>query len=114
TSLCPISAVNKSKEIWVADACEFTYVTECPVQYDSQNIPGVSVNLMNFLGGPRVCVESLPVCDCRMGSYFALARSFEFELAVAAQDIVKTTSAVQRPLVQSGMVLKPYQCDYQV
>lgn len=47
---------------------------------------------------------------------FALVRAFEFELAVPPEEIIKKSTAVQRPLVRSEMVkgcqlpllIKPY------
>lgn len=47
---------------------------------------------------------------------FALVRAFEFELAVPAEDLIKKTGIVQRPLVRTEMekgtqmplIVKPY------
>ena len=34
---------------------------------------------------------------------FVLVRAFEFELAVAAEDVIKKTAIVQRPLIRSAL-----------
>ena len=98
-------------------------------------IPGVWSHLMTFIGGPRACIGyCFALIECvstprlipvvanvilsRMKALlFTLIRAFEFELAVPADDIIKRSLIVQRPLVryeqekgsQMPLLVKAYQ-----
>lgn len=71
---------------------------------------------MSFLGGPRACIGYRFSLIEMKALIFALVRAFEFELAVPPEEIIKKSTAVQRPLVRSEMVkgcqlpllIKPY------
>ncbi|KDQ54060.1 hypothetical protein JAAARDRAFT_160998 [Jaapia argillacea MUCL 33604] len=99
--LIPILAINRSKEIWGEDAREFK-----PERWENppsaiSTIPGVWGNVLSFLGGPHACIGyRFSVVETK-AILFTLLRSFEFELAVPKEDIIKKTSIVQRPIVTS-------------
>lgn len=112
----PILVINRSKALWGEDAFEFK-----PERWESvpdavQHIPGVWANQMSFLGGPRACIGYRFSLIEMKALIFALVRAFEFELAVPPEEIIKKSTAVQRPLVRSEMVkgcqlpllIKPY------
>jgi len=96
----PITALNRSKALWGEDAFEFK-----PERWESlpetvQNIPGVWSNMMTFLGGPRACIGwRFSVIEMK-ALVFTLVRTFEFELAVSPDMIVKHSAIVQRPLIR--------------
>ena len=88
----------------------------------ASGMPGVWGHLMTFIGGPRACIGYrfsiveyvclLPFFIIRLlilsmnrmkALLFALVRAFEFELAVPAEDLIKRTGVVQRPLVRTEM-----------
>jgi len=112
----PILPFNRSKELWGEDAFEFK-----PERWESipeavHTIPGVWGNIMSFLGGPRSCIGyRFSVVEMK-ALIFTLIRAFEFELAVPADEIVRQSSNVQRPLVRSEkekggqlpMLIRPY------
>ncbi|KAF8881924.1 cytochrome P450 [Gymnopilus junonius] len=110
--MIPVTAINRSKAIWGEDAKEFKPERWQHVPEAAGGIPGVWGNLMTFLGGPRACI----------GYRFSLVDAvvharpaFEFQLAVPADEIIKKTTIVQRPLVKSDpkggsrmpLILKP-------
>ncbi|EED78315.1 predicted protein [Postia placenta Mad-698-R] len=112
----PILAMNRSKALWGEDAFEFK-----PERWESvpdavQQIPGVWANQLSFLGGPRACIGYRFSVTEMKALIFALVRSFEFELAVPPEEVIKKSTPVQHPLVRSEMskggqlplLIKPY------
>ncbi|CDO71513.1 hypothetical protein BN946_scf184910.g12 [Trametes cinnabarina] len=98
----PILAINRDKKLWGEDAHEFR-----PERWDNppdavSNIPGVWGHILSFLGGPRACIGYRFSLVEMKALIFTLVRAFEFDLAVAPEDIQKKTSIVQRPLLRSA------------
>ncbi|TFK65716.1 cytochrome P450 [Pluteus cervinus] len=89
TIVVPILAMNRAKWIWGEDAAEFRLVD------------GIWGNMMPFLGGPRACIGYRFALVEMKALLFTLVRSFEFELAIPAEDVAKRSRVVQRPLLKS-------------
>ncbi|KAJ3556986.1 hypothetical protein NM688_g1720 [Phlebia brevispora] len=115
--MIPILILNRSKALWGEDALEFK-----PERWENPpeaiaSIPGVWGNLLSFLGGPRSCIGYRFSLVEMKALLFTLVRSFEFELAVPPSDIIKRSTIVQRPLVQTEkekgnqlpLLVRPYQ-----
>ncbi|KAJ7633677.1 cytochrome P450 [Mycena polygramma] len=97
----PVRAVNRDPRIWGPDSAEFKPDRWDTVPDAANAIPGVWSHLFSFLGGPHNCIGwrfSLAEMKALM---YTLIRTFEFEMAVPAEAIDQTTTAVQRPLVVS-------------
>ncbi|KAF7328914.1 hypothetical protein MVEN_02521200 [Mycena venus] len=115
TIMIPILAVNRDKSIWGADAQEFI-PERWEARSTSNSIPGVWGNMLTFLGGPRACIGYRFSIVEMKALLFTLVRAFEFDLAVPVDEIVKKTTAVQRPLVKSEreagnqmpLIIRPY------
>ncbi|KAF8898203.1 cytochrome P450 [Gymnopilus junonius] len=120
TLAIPITTLNRSKAIWGEDAREFKYLSIstgalATCSRTAGGIPGVWGNLMTFLGGPRACIGYRFSLVEMKALLFTLIRAFEFELAVPADEIVKKTTIVQRPIIKSDpeggnrmpLILKP-------
>ncbi|KAI0666625.1 cytochrome P450 [Trametes maxima] len=112
----PILALHRSKEIWGEDASEFRPERwERPPEAISA-VPGVWGHLLTFIGGPRACIGYRFALIEFKALLFTLIRTFEFELAVAADDILIESSRLQRPKLRSApeqgfqlpLLLKPY------
>jgi len=112
----PILAMNRSSDLWGEDSYEFK-----PERWESlpeavQQIPGVWGNMMSFLGGARACIGYRFSLVEMKALIFTLVRTFEFEPAVPADEIVTKVVLVQRPYVRSEMekgcqmplLVKPY------
>ncbi|KAJ8691551.1 hypothetical protein PTI98_011113 [Pleurotus ostreatus] len=114
--MIPISALNLYKPIWGEDAEQFKPDRWLSPPQASSAIPGVWSNQMTFLGGPRACIGYRFSLVEMKALLFVLIRSFTFELAVPASEIIKKASIVQRPLLKSNpeagnvlpMLIKPY------
>ncbi|THH14731.1 hypothetical protein EW146_g5637 [Bondarzewia mesenterica] len=122
----PIRILNRSVEFWGEDAHEFKperwiNAPEGPAQ--SARIPSIWSNLLTFISGPHACIgyrfsimseSSLHLSRCPFPAHpactshrmkailFAIVRTFEFELAVTPEDIVRQTNFVGRPFVASN------------
>ncbi|KAI0668208.1 cytochrome P450 [Trametes maxima] len=100
--IIPILSLNRSKKLWGEDAHEFK-----PERWENlpeavSSIPGVWGHMLSFLGGPRACIGYRFSLIEMKALLFVLVRAFEFELAVAPEDVQKKTSIVQRPLLRSA------------
>ncbi|KAF9484968.1 cytochrome P450 [Pholiota conissans] len=115
TILIPLLALNRAKYIWGEDSLEFRPERWEKVPEGASTIPGVWGNMMTFLGGPRACIGYRFSLVEMKALLFTLVRAFEFELAVPAEDIIKKSFIVQRPLLKSDpkggnqmpLILKP-------
>ncbi|KAJ4473128.1 cytochrome P450 [Lentinula aciculospora] len=101
TFFIPILAINRDKTLWGEDAMEFK-----PERWDNlpasvSSIPGVWGNMLTFLGGAKACIGYRFSLIEMKALLFILIRSFEFELAVAPDDVIARTSVVQRPRLKS-------------
>ncbi|KAI9062669.1 cytochrome P450 [Trametes sanguinea] len=98
--LIPIKALNRLESLWGPDAHEFR-----PERWETPPdaiscIPGVWGHILSFLGGPRACIGYRFSIVEMKALLYALVRAFEFELAVAPEDIKKTPGIVQRPALR--------------
>ncbi|OJT11870.1 Cytochrome P450 3A28 [Trametes pubescens] len=100
--IIPVLSLNRSTELWGADALEFKPERWINPPEAISSIPGVWGHMLSFLGGPRACIGYRFSLIEMKALLFALVRAFEFELAVPASDIQKKTSIVQRPLLRSA------------
>lgn len=103
----PIRLLNRSTEIWGEDANEFR-----PERWESlpeavQALPSVYGHLVTFIAGAHACIGyRFSVVEIK-ALLFTLVRAFEFELALPAEDIVRKTSIVGRPVVASNPAAGP-------
>ncbi|EPS98326.1 hypothetical protein FOMPIDRAFT_1024652 [Fomitopsis schrenkii] len=99
----PILAMNRSKEFWGADAHEFKPErwTTGGIPEAAHHIPGVWGNMMTFIGGPRACIGFRFSLVEMKALLFTLIRSFEFELALPKEAIVKLQGVVDRPFLRA-------------
>ncbi|KAJ7221601.1 cytochrome P450 [Mycena pura] len=116
TIMIPILAMNRDKAIWGPDSMEFIperWESETPI---SNSLPGVWGHMLTFLGGPRACIGYRFSLVEMKALLFTLVRAFEFDLAVAADDVGKKSGIVQRPILKSEpekgnqlpLLVKPY------
>ncbi|KAI5118123.1 hypothetical protein M0805_008032 [Coniferiporia weirii] len=101
--LIPILAMNLSKEIWGEDAHEFNPDRWASPPEAAKEMPGVWGNMMTFLGGARSCIGYRFALIEMKALLFTLLRTFEFELAVPAEEFVARTMVVTRPYLKKDM-----------
>ncbi|KZT65611.1 cytochrome P450 [Daedalea quercina L-15889] len=99
----PIIHLNRSKAIWGEDALEFKPERWATTPEAAHNVPGVWGNMMTFLGGPRSCIGYRFTLVEMKALLFTLIRTFEFELALPKEKIVRQRAAIQRPIVRGEM-----------
>ncbi|TFY63024.1 hypothetical protein EVJ58_g3484 [Rhodofomes roseus] len=99
----PILQLNTSKVIWGEDAHEFKPDRWEHTPEAAQHVPGVWSNMMTFLGGPRSCIGFRFALVEMKALLFTLIRTFEFELALPKEEIVRQRAAIQRPIVRGEM-----------
>ncbi|KAJ6566429.1 cytochrome P450 [Mycena capillaripes] len=97
----PISDVNTDITLWGNDAVEFRPERWEQVPKAAESIPGVWGNLMTFFGGPHNCIGFRFSLAEQKALLFVLIRAFEFEQAVPAGDIRRTSNGLQSPFVSS-------------
>lgn len=98
----PILALNVHKDIWGDDALEFRPDRWAEQPEKIHDFPGIYANMLTFLAGPRACIGyrfALVELKCIL---FALLRSFQFELAVPVEEIMKRSVLVTRPVLKSA------------
>ncbi|KAI0660101.1 cytochrome P450 [Cubamyces menziesii] len=96
--IIPILAINRDKALWGDDALEFR-----PERWDAlpdtvSSIPGLWANNLTFMGGPHACLGYRFSLNQIKVAVFTLLRAFEFELAVPAEDIGKSSTVLARPM----------------
>ncbi|KAI0636251.1 cytochrome P450, partial [Trametes polyzona] len=94
----PILAMNRDKALWGEDAFEFR-----PERWDAlpeavSAIPGIWSNSLTFMGGQHACLGFRFSLNQIKVAIFTLLRAFEFELAVPAEDIGKSSTLLVRPM----------------
>ncbi|KAI0712911.1 cytochrome P450 [Fomitopsis betulina] len=101
----PILAINRSQDIWGADANEFKPERwmSGSVPEAAHHIPGVWGNLLTFLGGSRACIGYRFSLVEMKALLFMLIRAFEFELALPKEAITKVPGLVDRPFLKNDM-----------
>ncbi|KAF8267241.1 cytochrome P450 [Lactarius quietus] len=103
----PIRLLNRSTEIWGEDANEFRPERWENVPEAAHAIPSVYGHLMTFIAGAHSCIGfRFSVVEIK-ALLFTLVRAFEFELAMPAEDIVRRSAIVGRPVVASNPAAGP-------
>ncbi|KAH9005440.1 cytochrome P450 [Lactarius hatsudake] len=107
TVTIPIRLLNRSTEIWGEDANEFRPERWESVPEAAHALPSVYGHLLTFIAGTHACIGyRFSVVEIK-AILFTLVRAFEFELALPAEDIVRRTSIVGRPVVASNPAAGP-------
>ncbi|KAJ7775995.1 cytochrome P450 [Mycena maculata] len=105
----PVAGVNRDPRIWGADATEFKPDRWDAVPDAASAMPGIYANLFTFLGGPHNCIGWRFSLAEMKSLIYTLVRNFEFQLAVAPDEICTSKTAVQRPMLvaepEKGMQL---------
>ncbi|KXN91971.1 hypothetical protein AN958_11031 [Leucoagaricus sp. SymC.cos] len=96
-----ITMVNRLESIWGEDAQVFNPDRWTSPPEAAANIPGVWGNIMSFLGGPRNCIGWRFALVEIKAILFTLLRTFKFEMAVPAKDILKRSELVMRPILRT-------------
>ncbi|KAH8985283.1 cytochrome P450 [Lactarius akahatsu] len=113
TITIPIHLLNRSTEIWGDDANEFRPERWESVPEAAHAVPSVYGHLATFIAGAHACIGYRFSCRRVRDAHaikailFTLVRAFEFELALPAEDIVRRTSIVGRPVVASNLAAGP-------
>ncbi|KAI9458493.1 cytochrome P450 [Russula earlei] len=103
----PICLLNRSTAIWGDDANEFRperweYVPEM-----ANGLPSVYGHLVTFIAGAHACIGfRFSVMQIKT-LIFTLVRAFEFEMARPAEDIIRSTDVVSRPVIVSNPAAGP-------
>ncbi|KAJ7609498.1 cytochrome P450 [Roridomyces roridus] len=95
----PILAVNTSEEIWGADAKVFRPERWDRIPETTNSVPGVWAHLMTFFAGPHHCIGFRFSLVEIKALLFVLLRAFEFEPAVAKEEIIPSILGLMRPVV---------------
>jgi len=112
----PITAVNRMTSLWGPDAEEFNPDRWKNVPESATSIPSVFANVLSFLAGARGCIGyRFAIVEMKV-ILFTLIRSFEFELAIPAEEFTKRSMVVTRPYLKSEkngraqmpLLVKPY------
>ncbi|KAJ7724569.1 cytochrome P450, partial [Mycena maculata] len=98
----PIPAVNTDKDIWGDDAHEFKPERWDNIPHAVKEVPGAWANILTFLAGPHNCIGFRFSLVEIKALLFILIRAFEFQQAVAKEDIAPSPGLLQRPRVLSG------------
>ncbi|KAH9169230.1 cytochrome P450 [Lactarius sanguifluus] len=107
TITIPIRLLNRSMEIWGEDANEFRPERWDSVPEAAHALPSVYGHLLTFIAGAHACIGyRFSVVEIK-AILFTLVLAFEFELALPAEDIVRRTSIVGRPVVASNPAAGP-------
>ncbi|KLO16841.1 cytochrome P450 [Schizopora paradoxa] len=112
----PITAVNRMTSLWGPDAEEFNPDRWDNVPESATAIPSVFANVLSFLAGARGCIGYRFAVVEMKAILFSLIRSFEFELAIPADEFTKRSMVVTRPYLKSEqngraqmpLLVKPY------
>jgi len=97
----PITAVNRMTLLWGPDAQEFNPDRWKNVPEPATSIPSFFANLLSFLAGARSCIGyRFAVVEMKV-ILFTLIRSFEFKLALPAEEFTKRSMVVTRPYLKS-------------
>ncbi|KAH9954761.1 cytochrome P450 [Russula dissimulans] len=98
----PIRLLNRSTEIWGEDANEFRPERWEDLPEAVNGLPGVYGHLMTFTAGAHACIGfRFSVMEIK-ALLFTLARRFEFESALPADEIIRHTAMVDRPVIASN------------
>ncbi|KAI9460712.1 cytochrome P450 [Russula earlei] len=103
----PIRLLNRSTAIWGEDANEFRPERWEDVPEAVNGLPSVYGHLVTFIAGAHACIGArFSVLEIK-AILFTLVRAFEFEMALPAEDIVRRTLIVGRPVIASNPAAGP-------
>ncbi|KAJ7453408.1 cytochrome P450 monooxygenase [Mycena latifolia] len=97
----PIADVNTETGIWGDDAADFRPERWENIPEAVHGLPGVWANLLTFLAGPHNCIGFRFSLAEQKVLLFVLLRAFKFERAVPDDDIQRSSTALQSPVVRS-------------
>ncbi|KAF8162780.1 cytochrome P450 [Crassisporium funariophilum] len=97
--IIPIALINQAKSTYGEDAGEFKPERWDNIPDAAASVPGVWGNMATFIGGPRACIGYRFSLLEMKALLYTLIRAFEFDLAVPHKDIVRKSTAVQRPML---------------
>ncbi|KAF8491342.1 cytochrome P450 [Russula emetica] len=98
----PIRLLNRSTEVWGEDANEFRPERWDDVPDAANRLPSIYGHLMTFIAGAHACIGyRFAVVEIK-ALLFTLVRTFEFELALEPEDIIRKTGIVGRPIIASN------------
>ncbi|KAH9980693.1 cytochrome P450 [Russula compacta] len=98
----PIRLLNRSTDIWGEDANEFKPERWEDVPEAVNGLPSIYGHLVTFIAGAHACIGyRFSVIEMK-ALLFTLVRGFEFELALPAEDIVRKSAIVGRPVIASN------------
>ncbi|KZV72431.1 cytochrome P450 [Peniophora sp. CONT] len=96
----PIRLLNRAVFIWGEDAEEFRPERFlAPLPDKVAGMPGIYPQLLSFLAGPHACIGFRFALAEAKAILFTMVRNFEFELAVAPDEIVRKSHIVGRPFI---------------
>ncbi|KAI1784699.1 cytochrome P450 [Ganoderma leucocontextum] len=98
----PILALHTAKSVWGEDAREFKPERWLSPPESISAVPGVWGHLLTFLGGPHACIGYRFSLVEMKAIIFTLIRTFEFELAVPAEEVVPFGTFLQRPALRNA------------
>ncbi|KIM28249.1 hypothetical protein M408DRAFT_329595 [Serendipita vermifera MAFF 305830] len=96
----PILVMNRLESIWGPDAAEFNPERWKDLPGEASTVPSVWGNQFTFLGGPRSCIGFRFAVMEMKAILYTLIRSFELELAVKEEDVLRTSAIVTRPMIR--------------
>ncbi|KAG8845041.1 hypothetical protein FRB91_002109 [Serendipita sp. 411] len=97
----PIRVVDTLQEVWGDDGEKYNPDRWLDPPKRSASVPSVWANQLSFIAGPRSCIGFRFALVEMKALLFALVRSFEFKLAVDADDVVGKVGIVTRPALRS-------------
>ncbi|KAI0267369.1 cytochrome P450 [Gloeopeniophorella convolvens] len=107
TLTIPIRELNRSEEFWGEDAKEFKPERWENLPETVAGMPGIWSNTLSFLAGPHACIGYRFSLAEMKSMLFAIVRSFEFELAIQPDEIMRRDWIVGRPHVASNLTAGP-------
>ncbi|KAH7101929.1 cytochrome P450 [Auriculariales sp. MPI-PUGE-AT-0066] len=96
----PISLINHDSATWGSDGDKFRAVDEHPPAASA--IPGITPNLITFIGGPRACIGHRFAVAEMKALLFHLVRAFDFSLPVDHREIYSKSGGLIRPLLRGS------------
>ncbi|KAI0032675.1 cytochrome P450 [Vararia minispora EC-137] len=101
--IIPIRMLNRSAEVWGEDAQEFRPERWENLPESAHALPSIYSNILTFNAGPHACIGFRFSITEAKALVFAIVRTFEVELAIQPDDIVRKTAVVGRPFVEGRL-----------
>ncbi|KLO13380.1 cytochrome P450 [Schizopora paradoxa] len=97
----PITAINRMSSLWGPDAQEFNPDRWKDVPEPATSIPSIFSNILTFFAGARACIGYRFAVVEMKAILFTLIRTFEFRLAIPAEEFTKRQMVVTRPYLKN-------------